>query len=443
MSPRRRAPVCTLALAGALALVPTGVDAQLNPEREVVDRVVAVVGDSVVLLSQVQEEIETFRFQNPGFTMPTDPAGEQALYREVVDAWVNRLMILQAAQRDTLINVDEGRVNEIVTQELEQRARSMGGQQQLQEALLAEGITLGEYREIFRSQVRQSQIQQMYMQRRLQGAPPVEVSEQELRTAFQEARNQLQQRPKQITFRQVVVRPTPTDSAKAATRALADSLLRELRAGADFTELAAEYSDDVVSGQNGGDLGWFRRGDMVRDFENAAFALAEGQIGGPVETEFGYHIIQIQRIRLSERNGRHILLIPEVTPDDVQRARDTAQALAQRARDGASMRELHTEYSDPEAPDSMTVTVEQLTELPPGYDRLRLAPEGEVVGPIEYSGGRNETRLAVVKVTRVREAGAYTFEDVRPQLAQQLQRQKQQERILSELRERTYIEIRD
>ena len=74
---------------------------------------------------------------------------------------------------------------------------------------------------------------------------------------------------------------------------LADKILREARSGANFAELAREYSQDPGSAQNGGDLGWFGKGMMVKPFEDAAFAAKVGQIVGPVRTQFGLHIIKV------------------------------------------------------------------------------------------------------------------------------------------------------
>lgn len=409
-------------------------------DNDVVDRVVAIVGDSTVLLTQVQEEAQ--RLQLQGVEMPQDAAGVERFLREILDTWINRVLVLQAAEKDTLIDIDEALIDERVNEEIDSRTEQFGGTPAFQQALQAEGLTLASYREMIRSQIRQEQIQQMFMQLRLRDAPPVNVTEDELLQAFQDARSRLGQRPRTLTLEQVVVAPTPSDEAKARARALADSLLREIRAGADFAALATEHSDDPGSAANGGDLGWFRRGAMVRSFEDAAFALFDGQVSEVVETEFGYHIIKVERSRPGERYGRHILITPEVGPADVERARETAQRVLEEARGGADMKVLFDTYSDPEAPDSLTLAFEDLARLPPGYEStLSFARSGEVYGPIEYQNARGETRIAVVKVREVREAGAYTFEDVRPQLAQQLQRQKQIQRILDDLRARTYVEI--
>ena len=421
-------------------LVPAPTSAQYGGV-DVVDRLVAVVGDSVVVATQVQEEIQRMALGGAPVPTPDSPEFEE-LFREVLDAYIDRLLILQAAAKDSLISVDEEQIAERVNQQIDQLTRDFGGQAALQQALAAEGLTLAEYREIMRTQERQRNIQQLYMQLHLRDAAPIAVSEEELRARFAEASTQLEQRPRLLTFRQVVVVPEPSEDAVEAARAEAEELLERVRAGEDFAELAREFSDDPGTAQLGGDLGWFRRGRMVREFEDAAYALLPGEVSNVVETEFGFHVIKMERARLAEIQARHILIVPEKTDEDVSRARDFAKELYERAQDGESMAALAEEYSDPSAPDSLTFAFEQLNELPPAYGVLRSASSGQYVGPLEYQLPTGESRIALVHVIEVREAGAYTFEDVKGQLTQLIQQERQREQMVAALRASIYIDIR-
>jgi len=411
-------------------------------DGDVVDRVVAVVGDSVVLMTQVLEQVEQIRLQTPD-AVPSAPGPEMERFqRQVLDDLVDRLVILRAAAKDSVIEVDEDRVEEIVNQELQSRSRQYAnGQTGMLEALAREGLTLAQYRDMLKSQVRQLQLQQMFVQRQIQDAAPVEVSDGELQAAFDAARPNMTQRPRLVSFAQVVLAPAPSDSAKQLARVKARAVLDSIQAGADFATMAERYSQDPGTAQSGGELGWFRRGQMVREFEDAAFNLPDGGVSDLVETEFGYHIIKVERSRAGERMARHILIRPEVGSGDMGRTRAIADSVAAMARAGTPMEQLYDEYSDPMTPDTLTWSYDQLSQLPPGYAALRDATEGQVLGPIEYDAGRGETRLAVIRVKSIREAGAYTFDDVKAQLAQQVQQQKQYDRLLDQLKAATHIEI--
>jgi parvulin-like peptidyl-prolyl isomerase len=111
----------------------------------------------------------------------------------------------------------------------------------------------------------------------------------------------------------------------APARQKAEDLLKRVRAGEDFAALATEFSEDPGSKTQGGDLGWFGRGAMVKEFEDAAFALKQGEVSGVVESPFGYHIIKVEEHRrqmneannvVEEVHARHILILYSHAPRD-------------------------------------------------------------------------------------------------------------------------------
>ncbi|MDH3424874.1 MAG: peptidylprolyl isomerase, partial [Gemmatimonadota bacterium] len=361
-------------LASFLALIalcmPSAAAAQADLQLGVVDRVVAMVGDSAILESQVTFEAQQMQLADSTTPAPGHPQYE-AFLDDVLMSWVDRLLVIQAAARDTLIQVDEASLDQQITELIDQLAVQFGGQPALQAALRDIGMTLAEYREMRRTEARQQQIVQLYMASQLRTARPIELTDEELLERFQELQPQMQQRPRQMTFRQVVIRPQAADTAKAAARAEIDSLLVRAQAGEDFAALATENSDDLGTAALGGDVGWFRRGQMVSEFENAAFALGAGRMG-IAESVFGFHLIKVERTRgRGEVQARHILKVPAVSPSDITQARDIARRVVERALAGENMTDLFDEFGDASEPDSLTIAYQQLQELPPSFAALR------------------------------------------------------------------------
>lgn len=119
----------------------------------------------------------------------------------------------------------------------------------------------------------------------------VEVSDTEIRQTYEQNRDRFE-RPAQVWARHILLRH-PTDGSESSVRAQMEDLLKQIRAGSDFAELARKHSEDSTATM-GGDLGYFARGRMVPAFEMAAFALTPGAVSEPVRTEFGWHLIKVE-----------------------------------------------------------------------------------------------------------------------------------------------------
>lgn len=428
----------TRLLIAVFALVlatPLGAQAQ---ESELVDRIVAVVGDSAILASDVEEQIERRRaFGQP---IPTDPAELDQLRRQELQSLVNEMVLLQAAQRDSIVVV-ESEIQAQVNATLAEQERRFGGRAALEAAIRSEGISMEEYRRTVAEGVRRAGIRQQFQAVIQRDRRPPPVRESEVRAFFEARQGELGERPATIEFEQVVVKAQASDSARAAARAEAEQVLAQLRAGEDFATVARRFSDDTGTRERGGELGWFRRGRMVPEFERAAFSLRPGQVSGIVETAFGLHIIKVDKVKGPERLARHILIRPEVTAADRARTESRAEEVAAALRAGAPMDSLIAAVHDPSEQDRIGPVLQD--SLPSPYRaQLRHRSTGEVVGPFAVPG--SVEAFAVVKVRAVAEAGEYTFEDedIRAQIRSFLQREKLMEEVLGELRERTYIDVR-
>jgi peptidyl-prolyl cis-trans isomerase SurA len=411
-------------------------------DQSLVDRVAAVVGDSVIVLSQIEERI--FQLQAQGAEVPE--RGSDAwvqLQRDVLDQMIGEQLIVQAASRDTTIVVDPLEVENLVSEEINQRVTDFGGQQAFEAGLARQGFTLAGYREFLRGQIRQQRLYQQYMAKRAAGLSSVIVEESEIESFFEEQRAAIGDRPPTVVFAQIIMAPAASDSVWEAARSKADSVRQMALEGEDFAELARRFSDDG-SKEAGGDLGWFRRGVMVEEFEDAAFNLAVNEISEPVRSPFGYHLIRVDRRRSGEVRASHILFRVGPSPSDVEAATELAADIKARLEAGEDFATLREEYGRTQEPDTLRVPFNQLRELPPGYaEPLSQADPGQVLDPILYRA-REEPRLAIIKVLDVLPAGPYTLEDsdLRNRIMQTLQQQKLVDQILDELRSKTYVQIR-
>ena len=403
------------------------------PGEELVDRVIAVVGDTVVLLSDVHEELQQFEAAG---RLPQDPRQRQLIAEQIIETRVNDLLLLTAARRAGT-EVRDAEVNEMVEQSMRQVRRQFRSDAEFQAALAQWGRSVEQYRAELAEQQRNQLLIQTFVAQRLRNRARPLISEEQIRAAFQQQREALGTRPATVSLQQVVVAPQPTAEAKARARATAEDVLRQLNEGAEFAVLARRYSEDPGSREHGGDLGWFRRGRMVRAFEDMAFALRPGMNSPLVETEFGFHIIRVDRVRGAERQARHILIRPEITEADVAAARTRADSVATALRAGANPIALARQYDTPEG--EMEVTRIPLDRLPDAYEQaLRDAATGAVVGPLELEGA-NGSRWAVVRVTGRQEEGPYTLDDVRDTLQSRLQEQRLVEQLVEELRREIHV----
>jgi peptidyl-prolyl cis-trans isomerase SurA len=408
----------------------------------VVDRVVAVVGNRPVLASQVDEEI--FSRQSQGAKVPTTPEGLNGVRHQIVSSIIDEELLVQQAQRDTSIKVTDEEIASGVEEQVRKVRSNFTSEVDYRAELKKAGFqTPEEYRRWLTDQQRRAAFQNRLIEKlRTDGKlKPVAPTEKEMRAYFEEQKATLGSRPATVSFRQIVVSPKPSADAKLKAKAQADSIVLELRRGADFATAARRFSQDPGSKDQGGSLNWFRRGVMVPEFERVAFALKPGVVSDPVESPFGYHIIQVERIQPGEVQARHILIVPQVDSVHVESARAIAESVHKAVVGGASFDSLQRIYHDRSAErDAESVPV---TKLPEAYGKvIGEADSGAVLPVFTMPGAGGRDQFVVLTVTNRRPEGEVRYEDVRDRIRDQLGQTLAIRRYLDRLRKATYVEIR-
>ncbi|MFI5280426.1 MAG: peptidylprolyl isomerase [Gemmatimonadales bacterium] len=428
----------------AAAPAPAARDATAQSGPQLLDRVVAVVGDRPVLLSEVDEKINEARQQ--GLQVPQDSAQVMVLRRQMLGNVIDEELVYQQAKSDTSITVTDAEVQTAVDEQARNVRNQFHTEAEYRTALQGAGLTPEEYRRRLTDEQRRAAFVQRYVSHQRQEGKlrPGTVSEAEMRVFFDEmkAAGRIGRLPPSITFRQVLISPRSSTAERAAAYAKADSVRLAIERGADFSEMARRFSDDPTTKANGGDLGWFRRGQMVRQFEEAAFQLRPNVPSPVVQTEYGYHVIMVDRVQTGQVKARHILFAPAVSDSERAIARRNADSVAVLLQAGVSADTLAKLFGD--SGESVPVGPADRTQLPPGYSQaLATATAGQVIGPAVLNPETpDRPRYLVAKVTDVQAEREPTFEDKREDVRSALLDQRGLQHLLEDLRKRTYVSIR-
>lgn len=427
-------PADTPAVAPSTAIVDT---------VETVDRIVAVVGDTAILYSEIIESIVQAGAQ--GEEIPEFGTAEfDSLARETLTNLVDSRILLQKAEESDLRLPPEALDGE-TNRRFSEIRNSFPTATDFQDAVTRSGRTLVQYRQWLRSQVRSQMLIDEFIRASRNDLPPVSVTDAEIEAYFQENLAG-ETRPASIGFEQVVIEPVPGQAARDSARQLAEQALAEIEDGKEFGIAAREYSVDMSNRNEGGDLGWVQRSALVDAFADAAWSARTGEPVGPVETRFGYHIIRVDNVRGGERKIRHILIRPVLSDEDFRRTGELAIAVADSIRaDEATVREMADRYGLREIPVRFPeIPYDRVGQFGEAYAQALANPvPGSVVGPFQTEGFPGGPPVfAIVRVTNYQSAGTWKLEDVREQIRENLLYEKGYVRFLDELRNEVYVEIR-
>lgn len=296
-----------------LLFILTGLN--VSGQNTLVDKIIGVVGDQAILLSDVESQFELYKKQQ-GF-LPDDARCQ------ILDQLLMQNMLVVRAELDSL-ELDDAQVEQQLQARIDQILQMMGGR--MDQFIDYYGKTPEEVKEDFREDLRKQLLAQR-MQQEVMARAKVTPSEV---VAFYESipSDSLPYFNSEVEVGEIVMKPVPNEKQLKLTRDRLNDMRNQILAGtADFAQLAKLNSDDIGSRRTGGDLGWAPRGQFVTEFEAAAYNLEDNEISEPVKTDFGYHIIQLLGRRGNLIHTRHILLKPKIEQSDIDATRNKLDSI--------------------------------------------------------------------------------------------------------------------
>lgn len=383
----------------------------LSLSAELVDRIVAKVGSDIVLTSDVYKLM--FQMQASGY--PAAAINEEAALRQIVE---QKVIFQKAAEMD--LKIDANRVEKLAKDEIKNTKKKYPSEQAFAADLARENLTESELLDLYTDQIRESYMSQQLID--LYVKSKVQVTEEEMRAFYITSKDSLAVKPVTWKTGVIVHEIKPSQASEDAKLAKIRAIQDRLNQGADFAALATEVSD-CPSKDQGGDLGFFSAGMMVKPFEEAAFALNVGEVSSIVRTEFGYHLIKVEEKRANEVRARHILKILAPTEQDTLDAYQLMESVRERYNSGAeSFTNLAAQYSDEQESSSNGGILGELAqdEFPELYaPQIMATAVGQMTPVLENEG-------VLLLFARLEElpTRVFSYEEVKPTLENYLKQEE-------------------
>lgn len=411
-----------------------------SARRELVDRVMAIVGDEAVFKSDVDEGVKQLMLQRGKVSLDEDE--RRKAERQVLEDLIGEKLILAQAKK-LGIDVPFSDVEKNVENWIKRSQEVLGGREAFERQLEVEGLTLDKLRELYRKQVKERMIIEKVMAAEVDRSR-LQVSEDELRKYFAEKKAELGKRPEVVHLATIFFSFSSSREGERRARQKAEELRARILGGEDFAMLAKLNSEDP-SAERGGDLGLLNPSD-IRDkkLAEAASTLAPGELSEPVRTNYGYHILQV--LERDSASGdvrlRHILIRIKPSEDDVAEVFQQAQAVREMLLKGTPFDSLARAVSDDTASarEGGDLGWLKVADLPRFFqDVLAGMNVGGISQVLRESSG-----FRVVKLIEREEEREYRYEEVKGELERMLEEEKMESvyrDYISNLKKQHYVKV--
>ncbi len=314
-------------------------------QEKYIEGIAAIVGDNVILKSDLSQVVSMTALQHR-IDPNKNPKRFQTLQHEVLQSLVDQKIILEMAELDS-IEVKEKDVDNALNQQIETFVSQAGSEEKAETSL---GQSLSSFRREFWYEMRDRLISEQFQYSLLSN---IKTNRGDVFSFFKTYKDSLPLFPSLVNLHHLLITIKPSKESKNTALKQIKDIRIQIVGGESFEGLAQTFSEDPGSKSKGGNLGLVNRGSLVKEFETVAFTLEPGIISEPVETLFGYHLINVQEKIGDKVRVSHILISPKIKEKDEQRTYDVALSL----RDSIFSFEQFKKFSDKYSDDKKTKRV--------------------------------------------------------------------------------------
>ncbi|MDZ7775830.1 MAG: peptidylprolyl isomerase [Bacteroidales bacterium] len=310
-------------------------------QQKIIDGVAAIVGENIVLTSDVESQYMQFRMQG-------NISRGSEVRCDILQNQIIQKMLLHQAKTVDSIEISDDQVEANMNQRLRYFVSQMGSEKKLEEYY---NKSIEDIKDEFRDMIRE---QMLVQQERQQLTKNVNITPSEVQEFYKTIpKDSIPMVPTEYVIGHIVKKPPISPEVLNNARTRLKELRQRIIDGESFSTLAILYSQDPGSAKKGGELGFYGRGELYPAFDAVAFNLKKGEVSEIVKTKAGFHIIQLIERRGELINVRHILISPEPTTADIRKAKNELDSLARLIRAGEiGFDEAARKYSD--NPDGIT-----------------------------------------------------------------------------------------
>jgi len=303
-----------------------------------IDGIAAIVGENIILKSDVSQVVGMTALQR-GLDVSKDRDVIEKLQGSVLGSLIDQKVILEMAKLDS-IEVAEKDVERALDQQIETFIMR-AGTEEMAETML--GQSLNDFRREYWYDMRDRLITEQYQQQLIMS---VNINRGGVVDFFTNYNDSLPVFQVKMKIRHLLVRIKPSEKSRLDALEKIETIRERILTGESFSDLAERYSADPGSKNNGGSLGYIRRNQMVKNFETVAFTQNINTLSKPIETQFGFHILETTEKSGEKIKVRHILISPAINEDDETRAYNYAMTLRDSSKNLDSFKKLITKFSD-------------------------------------------------------------------------------------------------